>query len=255
MRLRAVFVEHHDFAVLDVADILRADDVEGAGLRRQDRAAVELADHQGANAERVAGTDQLLVGQADKSVSAFELAQAVDETIDEAAAACARHQMQDHLGVRGRLHHRAFVDQMAAQRQAVGQVAVMADGEAAAFQFGEQRLDIAQDGFAGGRIADMADGGVAGQAVNDVAAGEGVADQAEPAFGMKALAVERDDAGGFLAAMLKRMQAERGNGGSVGMSEDAEHPAFLAEPVGVRVEFILEFMTGRREVVRGFFHC
>ena len=81
----------------------------------------------------------------------------------------------------------------------------------------------------------MADG--AGQAVDHLAAGEGVADQAEAALGMEALAVEGDDAGGFLAAVLERVQAERGDGGGVGMAEDAEHAAFLAQPVGIRIEF------------------
>ena len=158
MRLRAVLVEDHHLAVLDVAHILRADDVERAGLRGQDRAAVELADHQRADAERVAGADQLLVGEADEGIGALELAQALDETVDETVAARARDQMQDHLGVGGRLHHGAFVHELFAQRDAVGEVAVVADGEAAAFQFGEQRLHVAQDGFAGGRIADMTDG-------------------------------------------------------------------------------------------------
>src|SRR5664280_2611480 len=51
MRLHAVLVEDHHFAVLHVAHVLRADDVERAGLRGQNRAAVELADHQRANAE------------------------------------------------------------------------------------------------------------------------------------------------------------------------------------------------------------
>ena len=69
----AVLVEHHDLAVLDVAHIFGADDVERAGLRGEDRAAVELADHQRADAERIAGADQLLVGQADEGVGAFEL--------------------------------------------------------------------------------------------------------------------------------------------------------------------------------------
>ena len=105
-----------------------------------------------------------------------------------------------------------------------------------AFEFGEQRLHVAQDGFAGGRIADMADRGVAGQAVDHLAAGEVVADQAHAALGVEALAVEGDDAGGFLAAMLQRVQAERGDGGGVGMAEDAEHAALLAQPVGIRVE-------------------
>ena len=227
-RLRAVLVEHHHFAVLHVAHVLRADDIERAGLRREDRAAVELADHQRADAERIARADQLLVGEADKGIGALELAQALDETVDEAVAARARHQMQDHLGIGGRLHHGAFVHQMFAQRDAVGQVAVVADGEAAAFQFGEQRLHVAQHRLTRGRIAHMADGRVAGQVIDHFPPREGVADQAEAAFGMEALAVEGDDAGGFLAAMLERVQAERGDGGGVGMAENAEHAAFLA---------------------------
>ena len=126
----------------------------------------------------------------------------------------------------------------AAQRQAVGEVAVVADGEAAAIEFGEQRLHVAQDGFAGGRVAHMADRHGAGQAVDHVAAGEGVADEAEAAFGMKALAVVGDDAGGFLAAMLEGVKAERGDGGGVGVAEDAEDPAFFAQAVAV--EFLVE---------------
>ncbi len=86
VRLRAVLVEDHHLAVLDVAHVLRADDVERAGLGGQDRAAVELADHQRADAERVARADQLLVGHADEGIGAFELAQAFDEAVDEAVA-------------------------------------------------------------------------------------------------------------------------------------------------------------------------
>ena len=74
----------------------------------------------------------------------------------------------------------------------------------------------------------MADGGVAGQALDHFAAGEGVADQAEAAFAVEAAAVEGDDAGGFLAAMLEGVQSERGDGGGLGVAEDAEHAAFLA---------------------------
>ncbi len=233
--MRAVLVEDQDLAVLDVAHIVRADDVERAGLGREDRAAVELAEHQRADAERVARADQLLVGQADERIGAFELAQPLDETVDEAVALRARDQMQDHLGVGGRLHHGAFAHQLAAQRQAVGEVAVVADGEAAGIEFGEQRLHVAQNGLAGGRIAHMADGGVAGQAIDHFAPGEGVADEAEAALGVETLAVEADDAGGFLAAMLERVQAERGDRGGVGMAEDAEHAALLAQPVVVGI--------------------
>ena len=112
MRLRAVFVEHHDFAVLDVAHISGADDVERAGFRGEDRAAVELANDQRPDAQRIARADQFLVGEADKGVGAFQLPQALDEAVDETVAAGPRHQMQDDFGVRGRLHHGAFAHQV-----------------------------------------------------------------------------------------------------------------------------------------------
>ena len=82
----------------------------------------------------------------------------------------------------------------------------------------------------------MADGSGAGQAVDDFAPREGVADQTEAAFGVEALAVEGDDAGGFLAAVLKRMQSERGDGCSVGMAEYAKDAALFAQPVRIRIE-------------------
>ena len=87
VRVHALFVEHHDLAVLDVAHEFRADDVERAGLRREDRVAVESAEHQRADAERIAGADQLLVGERDERVGAFERAQAVDEAVDERGCA------------------------------------------------------------------------------------------------------------------------------------------------------------------------
>ena len=112
----------------------------------------------------------------------------------------------------------------------------MADREAAGVQFGEQRLHVAQDGGAGRRVAHVADRDGAGQPVDHVAPRERVADEAEPALGMKALAVVADDAGRFLAAMLERMQAERRDRGGVGMPVDAENAALFAQPVGVEVE-------------------
>ena len=120
-----------------------------------------------------------------------------------------------------------------------------------AFELGEQRLHVAQDGLAGGGIAHMADRGRAGQAVDHLAAGEGVADEAHAALGMEALAVEGDDAGGLLAAVLERVQAERGDGGGVGMAEDAEDAAFLAQPVAVEIEGSSPERPSRRSSASG----
>ena len=179
MALRAALVEHDDLAGFDVADIFGADDIERAGLGCQDRAAVKFAEHQRPDAERIACADQLLVGQRHQRVGAFDRAQRLDEAVDEMVALGLGHQMQDDLGIGGGLHHGAAAHEFAAQRQPVGEIAVMADRKSAGIELGEQRLHIAQDGLAGRRIADMTNGGIAGQAFDHLAPGKGVADQAQ----------------------------------------------------------------------------
>ena len=236
MALDPALRDDHDLAILDFADELGADDVERAGFGGQDRAAIELAEHERADAERIARADQLLVGDADEGIGALDLTNSLDEALDELLLAAARHEMQQYLGVGGRLIDRAVADQVAAQRQPVGQVAVMRDGEAAAMQFGEERLDVAQDGLARRRIPDMADGLLALELVDDARFREGVADEAQPALRMEALAVERDDARRLLATMLQSMEAERGQRRGIGMAVDAEDAAFLPQPVGIGIE-------------------
>ncbi len=58
-----------------------------------------------------------------------------------------------------------------------------------------------------------------------------VADKADPALGMEMRAVEGDDAGGFLAAMLEGVEPERGQRRGVRVVVDAEDPALLVQPV------------------------
>ena len=130
----------------------------------------------------------------------------------------------------------ALRDQLAAQRQAVGEIAVVRHREAAGGEFREQRLHVAQDGFAGRRIAHMAERGAALQPVDHLLGGEVIADEAEAALGLEALAVEGDDARRLLAAVLQRVQAERRQRRGVRVAVDAEHAALLAQPVGVQFE-------------------
>jgi hypothetical protein len=141
--------------------------------------------------------------------------------------------MQDHLGVGGRLHDGAVAHQLAPQSQAVGQIAVVADRQAAAIELGEQRLHVAQDGLAGGGVAHVAHCRHAGQTLDHLPAREVVAHEAQAPLGMEPFAVERDDARRLLPAMLESMQAERGDGGRVRMPEDAEDAAFFPQPVAV----------------------
>ena len=67
----------------------------------------------------------------------------------------------------------------------------------------------------------------------EVGPGEGLGDVAHVTLGVEALAVERGDAAGLLAAVLKRVQAERDEMGRVGRVEDAEHAALQSQPVVV----------------------
>ena len=78
---------HDDhFARLDVADEARADDVERAGLGGEDRRAVEVAEDQRPDAERIAAADHLLRRQADQRIGALDLAERVDDPVDEPVA-------------------------------------------------------------------------------------------------------------------------------------------------------------------------
>ena len=120
-----------------------------------------------------------------------------------------------------------------AQRHGVGEIAVVGDREAALGELGEQRLDVAQRGFAGGRIADMADPDLARQLADDVVAVEIAGDMAHGAMGVIVGAVEADDAGRFLAAVLERVKAERDEAGGVFGAPDSENAALLAELVVV----------------------
>src|SRR5215470_3981682 len=144
--------------------------------------------------------------------------------------------MQNHFRIGGGLHHRAVAHQLAPQCQAVGEIAIMADSEAARVQFREQRLNVTQNGLAGRRITHMADRRIAGQPIDHVAPGEGIADQSKPAFRMKPFAVECDDPSRLLTTMLQGMEAERGNRRRVGVAEYAEYAALLAKPIGVGIE-------------------
>src|SRR5262249_1741144 len=124
---------------------------------------------------------------------------------------------------------------------AVGKLAIVGDGKAAAVELGEQRLHVAQDGLAGGRIAHMPDRDRAGQAVDHLAAGEALAHKAHTALGMEALAVVGDDAGGFLAAMLEGVESERRNRRGIRVAEHAEYAALLTQPVIIKAVRVRSF--------------
>ena len=229
-------VDDHDFAVLDVPNEFPADDVERASLRAQDRAAVQFTQHERPNAERIARSDQFLVGQRDEGVSALDLGQGLDETVDDPAPARTRRKQKHNLGVGRRLADRAPAYEFSPQRQPVGQIAVVGDREAASLEFGEQRLDVAQRRLACRGIAHVTDRGPSWQAVNCRGIGEMIAHQPLAALRVESRAVEGDDARRLLAAMLEGVQPERDDRGRVGVAEDAEDAALLPGPIVFKID-------------------
>src|SRR5260370_41117547 len=88
----------------------------------------------------------------------------------------------------------------------------------------------------------------AGQAFDHLTTGKIVTDEAHPPLGVESLAIERDDTGSFLAPVLERMQAERGDRGSVGVSEYAEDAALFVQSGAIEIGFTRarRCKTGRR---------
>ena len=236
--LDPILGDDDDLAVLDLPHEAGADDVERAGFGGEDGCVAELAEHQRADAQRIADADELFHRQEPERIGAFDPHERIDEAHGEAALALGapRDQMDDDLGVGGRLKDRARRDQLAPQRQRIGQVAVMGERQAAGIDIGEERLHIPQRGFAYRRIADMADSGRARQAVDDGLLVEVVADEPEAALGVEPVAIEADDAGRFLSPVLEGMQAESGQGRGIGMIEDAENAAFFMQLIAVEVQ-------------------
>ena len=54
----SVIVDDDDFAGINITNIFRSDDIQGAGFRAQDMGPIDMAQHQGTNTDGVADTDQ-----------------------------------------------------------------------------------------------------------------------------------------------------------------------------------------------------
>jgi len=145
----------------------------------------------------------------------------------------ARDQVDDDLGVGGRLEQRALADQVLAHRDRVGEVAVVRDGQPAEREVGIERLYVAQQHVAGRGVSIVADGGVAGQLLDRLLVAEIVGDVAQAAMRVEAGAVEADDPRRRLAAVLQRVQAERHVRRCVIVPVDPEHAALLVQLIVV----------------------
>ncbi len=140
--LNAAVGDDDDFAGLHVAHKGGADDVERAGFAGQHPGGFavcdgQVAENEGADAERVARADQGLVAEGDEGVGAGDLAQGADQAFDHRGAAADGDEVDEHLAVGGGLEDAAAADEVALEGGGVGEVAVVGDREAAEDEFGE----------------------------------------------------------------------------------------------------------------------
>jgi len=133
--------------------------------------------------------------------------------------------------------------EFAAPLGGVGEVPVMAEGDFALVAVDDDRLGVKQSFVAGGRVAGVADGQAAGKFCENAGL-EDFFDFAHGAMELEFRAVARDDAGGFLAAMLQSVEAEVGEIRGFGMAEDAEHATVVVEMIVVGIVENLHFVTG-----------
>src|ERR1700733_13914041 len=77
--------------------------------------------------QRIARADELLVGQRHQRISALDLSQGLDEAVDDLGPARSRREQEHDFRIAGRLADRAAANELPAQRQPVGQIAVMSD--------------------------------------------------------------------------------------------------------------------------------
>src|SRR5690625_2207461 len=243
-RTRLVPVQHDQLAGFHIAYEIGSYDVEGTGLRSEQPGLPEPAQNQRSYTEGVTNADHRVGGHGNQRIGAFHLAEGVEHAIDETASRGGGNQMDEDLGVGGRLEDGAAAYQLPPEGLGIGEIAVVRQGKAAERKIGEERLYVAQDSCAAGCVAIVADGGVAGEACHDRLAAENIPYQAEITVCVEVLPVEGNDARSFLTPMLKGVQAERGVGRGVRMTMDAEDGAFLMKPV------IVEGM--RRATHQGF---
>ena len=219
--LKALLVDDDNLAWLDVADKFGVDQVERAGFAGKDVGIAEFAYAEGAETEGVARANQFLFRHEDEGIGAFQFAQAVDERVLAAVGVRLGEQVQDDLAVHGGLENGAASFEFVAQAGGIGEVAVVGDGDLAAGAIHSEGLGVFELGGAGGGIAGVADGHVAHEIVQNFAV-KNLRNEAHAAMGAELAAVAGDDAGAFLAAVLKGIEAVISEFGGIGMTKNAK---------------------------------
>src|SRR5579864_1779217 len=224
------------FAGLNVTDIFRADQIEGARFRADNPGVAEASEGERAETARVADRENFIARENQKRVGSFDLAERVGDCSSEVAHFAPCDEMDDHFRVAGGLKDGPFVFKVAAELESVGQVAVVRERKLALIAIGSERLGVHQRRVARGGIAGMANRCRAGQ-TRDHVRREQFLHQAHAPFDAQLHAFGGSDACGFLSTMLKGVKTKIGELGGLFIAENAEDAALVVEVVVVELEW------------------
>lgn len=231
LRADAVLVDDDDFARLDLADKLGVNEIECARFARQNVSAVELAERERTESERIADADDLPLAHHHERERALDFAERREHA---ARAAWLREQVENDLAIDGRLENGAVLFEFVAQEGGVDQVAIVADGKLAARAIHHERLRVFDVARAGRRIPHVADGAVALESLQ-IGGRKHLRHQPHVLARdeLTVRTVRGDDARALLSAMLQGEKAVIGQHRNIWMSEHGENAALVFGFVGI----------------------
>ena len=160
----------------------------------------------------------------------FDSREGLDDPLRKGRRLRLGDQVDDHLGVAGRLEDCAVRLQLVADESGVRQVAVVRERQAAERVVDEERLDVLERAPTGRRVPVVADGkstGKPGQAFRR----EDVRDQPHRFLDVELFSVGGDDPSPLLPAVLKGVEPQVRHVGRFRVAVDAEDAALFPELV------------------------
>ncbi len=219
---------------LDVPDVFRPHEVEGAGLRGHHPAAVEPAEGERSESPWVADGDDAVPGQHDDAVGALHPGEGLCQRLLQPLVQMGGHQVDDHLAVHRGLEDRPPLFELRPQFEGVDQVSVVGEGVVLVGMVDQKGLGVGEDRRAGRGIADMADRQASGELREDILA-EHLRGEPHPLVLPDLAAVRRGDSRALLSPVLEREQAEEGHPRRLFVAVHRKDAALLTRPVLIPV--------------------
>ncbi len=240
----AVAVDRDDLPRGDVADELRAHDVERAGLAAHDPAVVQPPERQGTQPVFVAAGVNAVGSHYDEGESTLDHVQRLLDGVDaQRFRRALLYQMSENLAVRSGMKQTAFLFEETSELVRVDDVAVMRQREVARVVVENERLHVVYSPAARRGVSHVADGRRAGERF-EFLFGENLAHQPQPLYMVQLSVVEGRYSAALLPAVLQVVQPVICERRGVGHSENAEHSALL-----------VQFVENRRSIRHSVIIC